>query len=136
MNNNRFNFRVWYSQYSRMHHVGDWYLEEVYFDGKPWNDPASTVMQYTGIKDKNGKEIYEGDILSYKQHMHSTSVTMDKKDYIVYDNAMFCFKSDCGTQSFGGGMSNAGREEFEVIGNIFENPELLAEKSLDESQNL
>ena len=133
---NRFKFRVWNKKESRYDNESYVVVSDGLLYGHNYglyivNQESFIIQQYTGVKDKNGKEIYEGDILSYKQHLHNTSIKSDKKDYIVYDNAMFCFKSDFGTQSFGGGMSNAGREEFEVIGNIFENPELLAKKSLD-----
>ena len=67
------------------------------------------LMQYTGLHDKNGKEIYEGDIIKYCFNDES------KIDYIVFESGMFT-------------VSNAirwGFEYDEVIGNIYENPELL-----------
>jgi len=73
------------------------------------------LMQYTGLKDKNGKEIYEGDIVGYKWNKNYTEnkeVEFSKELYgwcpFVYD---------------GGG--NWDCDETEIIGNICENPNLL-----------
>jgi hypothetical protein len=69
-----------------------------------------TMTQLTGLKDKNGKEIYEGDILDFENGY---------KDVIEFFNG--CFKLQ---QS--GYMDNM--EHGKVIGNIYENPELLTNK--------
>ena len=73
-------------------------------------------MQYTGLKDKNGKEIYEGDIvIAYDE-------TMDVicKGQIIWD------KCECGFCIKGAEPTFIGYyPELEVIGNIYENPELL-----------
>lgn len=82
---------------------------------------SETVGQYTGIKDKNGKEIYEGDIVLCERNI---TPSIDKYTYIVGWNAEdarynFIYK---------GGWSeiDACNHIFmEVIGNIYENPELL-----------
>ena len=69
------------------------------------------LMQYTGLHDKNGKEIYEGDILGFDYYKHPMVVE--------YKEWGFGCKEDDGTWA----MPN---EEYrEVLGNIYENPELL-----------
>lgn len=78
------------------------------------------VMQYTGLKDKNGREIYEGDFIrdreSFDEIYHYTVIWSES-------NACFYFKDWFGTEHFGGEDIELTRAE--VIGNIYENPELL-----------
>jgi len=69
------------------------------------------LMQYTGLKDKNGKEIYEGDILTPGGPIRLVV------EWLA-DDAMFGFRNS----TFLLGRTS---EMYEIIGNIFENPELL-----------
>jgi uncharacterized phage protein (TIGR01671 family) len=71
-------------------------------------------MQYTGLKDKNGKEIYEGDIVSFV-YDHTGSVWTMAVDWDE-KNAMFILK---------GNSVSLSEFDGEVIGNIYENPDLL-----------
>lgn len=79
------------------------------------------IMQYTGLKDKNGKEIYEGDILA-REFYWSLRVEFDKGSFMVRDldevryNNLIC--------NFHINLFND-IEEYEVVGNIYENPNLL-----------
>ena len=78
---------------------------------KDWS--ASIFMQYTGLKDRNGVEIYEGDIL--------------KGGYVVqWSETGFCYEAKM--VGYGAAPLYYFQKEDEVIGNIYENPELLEVK--------
>lgn len=105
------------------------YLIDSRSDGK--------LMQYTGLKDKNGKEIYEGDIL------HVTKVSMcgvDKYNVAEYntdvrwEDGAFVIKGDADVDCYDTWLASYNNPdspqiEIEVIGNIYENPELLEGES-------
>ncbi len=89
-------------------------VERTLISGKiAFRDKSLKLMQYTGLKDKNGKEIYEGDIIRARYITGNIIVNEIK------------FKKGC----FGpNGFYNWGDIcELDVIGNIYENPELLKE---------
>ena len=91
-------------------------------------DSLDCIMQYIGLKDKNGKEIYEGDILetTYQAWNRDRPPTysIEKHKLIVrYE------ESECDGFPFIGYYFNTHPNYWEVIGNIYENPELLNEKT-------
>ena len=73
------------------------------------------LMQYTGLRDKNGKEIYEGDVV--KSPLYGQTIGK-----IVFKGGCFVFwwGSDVASRTAAGGFVEQG----EIIGNIYENPEL------------
>jgi uncharacterized phage protein (TIGR01671 family) len=79
---------------------------------------VKTLMQYTGLKDKNGVEIYEGDIIRLKNRVTSDSkIWRDSISSVFFKDGMFVVDDDY--------PSSIDYSMVEVIGNIYENPELL-----------
>ncbi len=104
-------FRAWdgvnmiYPDWFATHGSGRWWQV------KPNNNYDSNeypFMQYTGLKDKNGKEIYEGDILR-------KTTDRRKKSVVAWDKKLAMFD----------GFDTFEMERIEIIGNIYENPDLL-----------
>ncbi len=82
------------------------------------------LQQFTGLKDRNGKDIYEGDFIQYNQQSSYDGINFET---IWSDAALgWIFKSKSGDCLVNEKTPNGYRYEFiEVIGNIFENKELL-----------
>jgi len=114
-----------------------------------WNMPYSmiqaevepeTVGQFTGLKDKNGKEIYEGDIVTGTEYPFIDEGRQNYIGIVVFyeDFAQFRYEYKC-VRKDKRGISNGINNEFqsdenlicqdlEVIGNIYENKDLLEER--------
>lgn len=81
--------------------------------------------EYTGLKDKNGKEIYEGDIVKIARSYGYGFLTKGAKARIEFDEKELCYKL-----RGNGEFRLTAKKELEVIGNIHENPELLEAKNV------
>lgn len=85
------------------------------------------LMQYTGLKDKNDKEIYEGDIVSFED----SDGGYEYPDLVVntgiveYGELGFYFTNRIAVDMADFYIKDGRCDEVEVIGNIYENPELL-----------
>lgn len=88
------------------------------------HDYNDTVMQFTGLLDCNGKEIYEGDILSGG---FTSMKGTHKEQYIPYKDVV-SWEEICDSyvdrQSYVG-YEKSRWENMEIIGNIYQNPELI-----------
>lgn len=142
-------FKVWDEESKKMYCGYDaivtfsGFLEEVYVRNKNTVDELIDykIMQYTGLKDVNGIEIYEGDILSYK-HITYTDCSKTKIEKIEDESfieiityapiASIVKPHSKNVKCFGYDSVNKEclildltSDEVEIIGNIYENSELL-----------
>lgn len=85
-------------------------------------DPE-TVGQYTGLTDKNGTKIFEGDIVKYGDTVHN--VVFEQRNGTAYFGLVY---STLETLSFGYYQD---LKQIEVIGNIYDNPELVGGEEND-----
>lgn len=121
-------FRAWDKTRKTMLRVELWDfnkgVDNVDKDGKGYyteNFENLEIMQFTGLLDKLGKEIFEGDIVKYK-----TEDNHEFAEEVVFENgAFYPISEDCYEDQ---------TEDFEVIGNIYENANLLQDNQKPEEK--
>lgn len=124
-------FRAWHNELGRMMSISDmWFnvdsLGEIGLNDSVMNDYITVspdeieLMQSTGLFDKNNKEIFEGDIVR----------VLDSPYTVFYDNERGSYRlkphDDRWNVDYMSNFSHGGN--FEVVGNIYENKELLEDK--------
>lgn len=80
------------------------------------------LMQFTGLKDKNGKEIYEGDILDNKFQIQWNQLHCG---WALFNKKGFCHELLADEYDDIGNQLTPWQINGEIIGNIYENPELI-----------
>lgn len=124
---NEIKFRVWDKENKEMLKVQELDFADTFYGGRlairtdQYNDyfdlEDMILMQYTGLKDKNGKEIYEGDIIRATKR---TDLELNYHNFKVFMHN--------GCYMFGNYNAHEFFDKFnfkEVIGNIYENKDLL-----------
>ncbi len=118
-------FRAWCEKALRkMIKPDDIYFDEFNCINDQFCNDDYIFMQYTGLKDKNGKEIYEGDILNCFNVWDEYSVN-GKLKWCGYYPAFDVITKNGGHLEEDCHCFTSDQWEFEIIGNIYENPELL-----------
>ena len=92
-----------------------------------WHIDADTVGQYTDLTDKNGTKIFEGDIVKYGDTVHN--VVFEQRNGTAYFGLVY---STLETLSFGYYQD---LKQIEVIGNIYDNPELVGDENNEKVDN-
>ena len=133
-----YKFRMWNKKEKKMYDVGvlDFDYKQVYMKGYLNYTTSSfqiediELMQFTGLHDKNGKEIYEGDIVKIKYRKGFKLGQAIYEEFIarvMYGSEYASFIiGNCNPSIIVHECENLGDyKDIEVIGNIYENPELL-----------
>ncbi len=135
MNNREIKFRAWFGKKMIPSDTATFFVE---FDGTVWENIGSCesdylqeqhpseciLMQFTGLKDKNNKDIYEGDIIGGEKVLHTgyfngDEIFEDLVSEVVFENGCFI------TKDMEMPLFSLSTTDFEVIGNIYENSELI-----------
>lgn len=124
-------FRAWDKEFKEMVQVDALVFEEqlikaTYKNGNVVKEDLKNyvLMQSTGLKDKNGKEIFEGDILSIETDEENVKVKLEvswdsKHALFVFDSKKYNAKEALGE------LFEDNPYPFKIIGNIYTNPELV-----------
>ena len=127
-------FRAWHNKLGRMMLVKAMYffaneLEELKLNDSITNDnipvyPSEIkLMQSTGLFDKNGKEIFEGDIVRMRNPRDRRQIGMFQVVRVVNSPMLGLLDKNLTTEIFN--LYEHMRNYYEIIGNVYENPEML-----------
>lgn len=139
MNYKNIKFRAWHKDKERMYNIleldfsGNLVLLDYYFVTTPYDvvqeipfwEPVDEVelMMYTGQQDKHGKDIYEGDVVSYTE-IDGYSWETNRKSKELVTEITVSIKTEF-EEYYGDEDAQISYENLEIIGNKYENPELV-----------
>lgn len=133
MENSRYKFRAWASQIKQMVYMGgpkcvlyefdedeEWGMFFPFKSKQACLSGYDSIMQFTGLHDKNGRDIYEGDLLK-----HENSKEKDHAFEVIFEDGGFRLRQ-LWQKEYPNSMTSGARliRELIYIGNIHENPEL------------
>ena len=120
-------FRVWSDYWKRYSFDAELYADGSLYamfeddDGVPHHENTDLVLEFdTDLKDKNGKEIYEGDIVTLNGECEE--IEYSDCSIVTFENG--CFRVGEGYENEAGSYLS----DWRIIGNIHENPELVAKE--------
>ena len=136
---NRLKYRVWITPWGSdtspyMYYIEDLHLGAAIGNWERGGYKDAVFQQYTGLQDKNGKEIYEGDIVkALPATRYGMGIDQGQYDYMLLRKPKFVLYFDGSYKLFDKIPHNKSDlvenyyidANIEIIGNIFENPELL-----------
>jgi uncharacterized phage protein (TIGR01671 family) len=126
-------FRVWDSNHKKMTYPDTpvysffWNPYEKHLEIRngvedTFTEKTHVPLQFTGLQDAKEKDIYEGDIVSFRRLFEEQRIIKKLTSTVRYNEGKFGFD----LIGFNGMFYDLSDDNVEVIGNIFENPELLA----------
>ncbi len=113
--NREIKFRVWDKEHNKM--LPTFTLLEAIIRHSSPEMAICEFMQYTELKDKNGKEIYEGDVVVYEFNNRTYRIEFLNGEFLLRRKFKNIENKVFDEVDYG--------KEIEIIGNIYENPELL-----------
>jgi uncharacterized phage protein (TIGR01671 family) len=132
MDNSRYKFRAWDKDRKQMFTSPKWVEFSVNIEGelsaknydRAGNEQYLDIIQFTGLKDKNGKEIFESDIIRIDRVLDKNITTIVK-----YETGSFTAHipdtNENGTIYIYRTLAHWAQEAVEIIGNIYQNSDLI-----------
>lgn len=105
--------RIW----ENIFHLPAWEI----FPGTP-EQRCFEVMQYTGVEDKNGNEIYEGDLVKFSSETKFDECFDNRIGKVVFEDSSYWLEFSDAILPLWNGQAQL--DKYIVIGNIYENPEI------------